>query len=674
MRLQPGSPCIGAGDDTAVLLGSTDFDLQPRIQGTHVDIGADESDGTAWTDVPAVVRVKPGGSDANDGSSWAAAKATLQNALEAAWTRGGGEVWAQQGTYAEHLTLFPWVNVYGGFAGAETTRDARDPGAHLTVVDGGGTPPVVNCGLSGYRVGGIDGFKITGGGTYTGGTTIPPPSSPAGWGGGVKCTLSSPVISGNTITRNSLGDPSTTPFDPGQGAGIALVGSHALIASNTITDNEVLNRSSVGGGLYLEWAVADLWYNTISTNRAPEGAAVYATVSRPMLFNNYIAQNEHYYLPTAYFGSVNGAVDLDQCWDLDVDFNYFVSNVATSGGAMYVNAPYRGTIANNLFVGNYAWDRQQSTGGEGGAIWLMTRTNPPETLQIVGNTFAGNYATNVWSGEMGGAIAVLPVSSSAVIGNNVMAFNTSGIYQRPGFATSPVLVRNDMWNGASNYVGIPAGPTDLVADPLFVNRSGGNYRLQSSSPLIDFGDLTCPAMSTDIDGAPRSQDGNGDGTTRIDLGAYEFSPDFDHDGTPDWQDADDDNDSVLDAADCAPRNATVWSPPVEVAGMALAGKSPSVCSWATQNPGTVYDVVTGALSELRADLSFIRATCRWDNGTSGSWSDTYLDPPSGDGRYYLARAERLRQWNLGHGSGRSEDDRRMPMRAGQHIEVTIRND
>ena len=258
------------------------------------------------------------------------------------------------------------------------------------------------------------------------------------------------------------------------------MGSHALIASNTITDNEVFNPLErrrralprMGGRRPL---------GTRSTNRAPEGAAVYATVSRPMLFNNYIAQNEHYYLPTAYFGSVNGAVDLDiSAGQLDVDFNYFVSNVATS--AMYVNAPYRGTIANNLFVGNYAWDRQQSTGGEGGAIWLMTRTNPPETLQIVGNTFAGNDATNVWSGEMGGAIAVLPVSSSAVIGNNVMAFNTSGIYQRPGFATSPVLVRNDMWNGASNYVGIPAGPTDLVADPLFVNRSGGNYRLQLSRP------------------------------------------------------------------------------------------------------------------------------------------------------------------------------------------------
>ena len=96
MRLQPGSPCIGAGDDTAVLLGSTDFDLQPRIQEhprrhRRGRVGRDRVDGCSRGGSR-----EAGGSDANDGSSWAAAKATIQNALEAAWTRGGGEVWGRR--------------------------------------------------------------------------------------------------------------------------------------------------------------------------------------------------------------------------------------------------------------------------------------------------------------------------------------------------------------------------------------------------------------------------------------------------------------------------------------------------------------------------------------------------------------------------------------------------
>ena len=637
MRLQPSSPCIGAGDDAAIGVGRLDIDLQARIQGTHVDIGADESDGTSWADVPAVIRVKPGGSDAADGSSWAAAKATIGNAITAAWTAGGGEVWAQQGTYAEHLELSAWVDVYGGFAGTETTRAARDPAIHLTVVDGGGTPPVVNCGLSGYRVSGIDGFKITGGGTYTGGTFIPPPSSPAGWGGGVKCTLSSPVIRGNTITRNSLGDPNTAPFDPGEGAGVALVGSHALVISNTISDNEVLNRSSVGGGVYLEWSVGDLWYNTISTNRAPEGSGIYAITSRPMLFNNWIAQNENYYLPPAYFGSRTGAVNLIQCWDLDVLFNYFVSNVGSTGGAIYLDQPYRGSVANNLFLNNYAWDRQLQTGSEGGAIWLLIASAPPEPVEIVGNTFSGNYATSMYAGEQGGAIAVLPLSSSAVIANNIMAFNTSGIYQRIGLSANPVLIRNDMYNGTANYVGLPAGATDILANPLFVDRANGNYRLQSASPAIDAGNPAYVETTTDLDGAPRVQDGNADGTPVVDIGAYEFSPDSDSDGVVDWQ-------------DCAPQNPGVWSAAVEVAGLALLGTAATSLSWTAQSPGTVHDVVSGSLLSLRSLGSFADASCRWSDGTGASWSDSSPNPPVGNGRYYLVRAHNV-CGNGGWGSG-----------------------
>ena len=51
IHLQPGSPCIDSGDDSAVI-GTTDLYGKVRITGAHVDIGADESDGTTWV-IPA---------------------------------------------------------------------------------------------------------------------------------------------------------------------------------------------------------------------------------------------------------------------------------------------------------------------------------------------------------------------------------------------------------------------------------------------------------------------------------------------------------------------------------------------------------------------------------------------------------------------------------------------
>ncbi len=96
LHIQPASPCRDAGDDTAVLPGDTDFDGEARIQGAHVDIGADESVGTVWSAVVPVVRVLPDGDDAADGASWATAKRTIGAAADTL-AISGGEVWAAQG-------------------------------------------------------------------------------------------------------------------------------------------------------------------------------------------------------------------------------------------------------------------------------------------------------------------------------------------------------------------------------------------------------------------------------------------------------------------------------------------------------------------------------------------------------------------------------------------------
>lgn len=71
------------------------------------------------------------------------------------------------------------------------------------------------------------------------------------------------------------------------------------------------------------------------------------------------------------------------------------------------------------------------------------------------------------------------------------------------------------------------GPGNVNVAPGFVNAAGSDFSLASSSPLIDIGDpaaLGGDESTTDLAGNPRVVDGNGDGTARRDIGAFEYQP------------------------------------------------------------------------------------------------------------------------------------------------------
>jgi hypothetical protein len=219
-----------------------------------------------------------------------------------------------------------------------------------------------------------------------------------------------------------------------------------------------------------------------------------------------------------------------------------------------------------------------------------------------------------------------------------MAFNSSGIYQPAGMA-QPTLLSNAMWNGAYDYIHLGAGPGDFHADPRFVDRISGNYRLAPDSPAIDSGNGEHAPLETDLDGAPRVQDGHGTGTAAVDIGAYEYSPDLDADGRPDWSDPDDDGDGVPDTGDCAPRDAGVSSPPLEVQGVRLAGGPSVTIDWNPQESGTRFDIAAGAAAALLEDGGFPRAECRAEGHGPPPWTDGEPGPVPGDARYYLLCAE-----------------------------------
>lgn len=67
--------------------------------------------------------------------------------------------------------------------------------------------------------------------------------------------------------------------------------------------------------------------------------------------------------------------------------------------------------------------------------------------------------------------------------------------------------------GSGVELGFSLGQAELIADPLFMDRSAGNYRLQSSSPAIDQG-LNL-SYTLDFDNRPVYSG------SAPDLGAYE---------------------------------------------------------------------------------------------------------------------------------------------------------
>ncbi len=315
VHIQPDSPCVNSGSN-ADAFGDFDMDNELRIQRGTVDIGADESDGTVWPAGPYVtIRVSPAGDDANDGSSWALAKRTVQAGIDAA-SALGGEVWVQGGTYEEFITLHLYAYVYGGFAGSETARDERDWDANVTTLDGQQQGSVVTA-EGGYRVNAIDGFTITNGS--------------AEYGGGLNLRYSSPTIANNTIAGNSASSG---------GGGLSLYHSSSTIVNNTITANRA---SFAGGGLFLQYSSATIANNTITGNNADHyGGGLFLEYSSPILGNNTIAVNN---------ALVGGGLFLAQ-GSPTIANNAITGNSAPLAGGLGLYYDSSPTIANTIVAFN----------------------------------------------------------------------------------------------------------------------------------------------------------------------------------------------------------------------------------------------------------------------------------------------------------------------------------
>ena len=256
VHIQATSPCRDTGDDLLVAEDWQDWDGEGRIQGSGVDIGADESDGTTWPIAsPVVVRVRVDGEDGDDGLAWTHAKRTIQAGIDAvAATVSGGEVWVESGTYTEQIYLEPRVQVYGGFMGVEANRVERDWQAFPTIVDGGGASVVVTALWNdGGGLSRLDGFTIRNG--------------QGGLGGGIYCNKTFPVFANDLITGNSVSL---------NGGGACCIFSSARFQDCMIRDNSASNS---GGGVFCVGSFVSVENSIIIGNTARNAGGVLSSMS-----------------------------------------------------------------------------------------------------------------------------------------------------------------------------------------------------------------------------------------------------------------------------------------------------------------------------------------------------------------------------------------------------------
>lgn len=322
-------------------------------------------------------------------------------------------------------------------------------------------------------------------------------------GGGFFIELNcSPKLVDNVIERNSADR---------YAGGLAIIRG----SSPELTSNQILNNiaGSDAGGLAIQ-----------TCDTGGTGAC-----STPILRNNRIAGNR---ATGQAGGGVGGGLKIFGGAEPLLEDNVIEANRAVlDGGGLYIQLDSAPIIRRSLISGNSAG----RIGG--GLVFVANAAGVVENSLIFDNeapTGSGIYiaessptishdtivANRANATDLGHGI-YLYIDAAPEIVNTIISHHDVGL---SGVASAvPTLVRNLIGKNVSkDYAGVSPGGTDIQTDPKLVSPYAP-FDLQTlgASPARDSAD-PAPALSVDYANAPRPLDGDGDGTARADIGAYEM--------------------------------------------------------------------------------------------------------------------------------------------------------
>jgi parallel beta-helix repeat protein len=271
----------------------------------------------------------------------------------------------------------------------------------------------------------------------------------------------------NPVTLTSVNGPQTTVIDGGNQMRGVYIGTNATLSGFTVTNGYY---SSPGGGIC----------------SVPSGI-----VSNCVLMGN---------LSASHGGGISGG----QVFNCVLAFNQGRSG----GGGASAAALYNCVLSNNT-AGYY--------GGGGADLSLL------HNCLVTGNGFytggyagGGTYVCTNYNCTIAGNTNVGTVDSRNI--NCIIYFNALPEYAYPD--------SYDAYDHCCTLLLLP-GTGNITNDPAFVDSANGDFRLKCGSPCIDAGTDCSSLYTNDIRGAIRPFDGDGTGTPKFDIGAYEYVPSID---------------------------------------------------------------------------------------------------------------------------------------------------
>lgn len=292
-------------------------------------------------------------------------------------------------------------------------------------------------------------------------------------------------------------------------SGIGIWGSHDVIVDH----NEVELACSNGMQESLTIAGTDTF--EVKNNQVHNGVAGY---DKEGICIKDGASNGKVYLNLVHHTAAVGLyVDAWNKHTFNIDiYRNIVHDISANGIAL---ASETGGLLEHVRVCNNITYNNKWAG-----IWIsgccpVVSFHPMNDLKIINNTVYGN-GWDPWGGGIG-------VDNNAdlldvVIRNNLCSQNLSfQIAIDPAIAQSIVTVDHNLVDGFRNSEGETYGSEPVIGNPWLANPSAADFSLQGNSPAIDRGS-SVDAPADDFRGTSRPLDGNGDHTSVVDIGAYEF--------------------------------------------------------------------------------------------------------------------------------------------------------
>jgi hypothetical protein len=339
-------------------------------------------------------------------------------------------------------------------------------------------------------------------------------------GGGIynlgKLTLRRMNVSGNDVTNGGGGggmfnDGSATVVDSTSANNYVDVIGAGISNSGTLTveNSAISNNYADGGAGGIEngfGATATVEGSSFVGNDATESAGGISNDGDLTVRDSTFSANG------ASF-STGGA--MHNSGDLRVERSTFTANEAyRHGGGIYSFGDL--TVSNSTFYANRTDTGFLEDDGGGGAVYNSG------TAAVVGSTLSANQAART-----GGGIyhASTDAADSSSLRMTIVADNTapegpdaSGTFTSEGYN----LIENP--SGSTGFEPTDIQNVDPALDPEGSQDNGGPTRtiaLQPESPAIDAVEAGCPPPATDQRGVVRPRDGNADGESFCDIGAFE---------------------------------------------------------------------------------------------------------------------------------------------------------